>query len=286
MNKQAEKNKHVSLGNIRKIIEDFCREVNEAGPNKKPLITIPAGAAGSAAGLPFELWFISKISERIEYTVFSSIDFMKYIVENFMNSMGLDKLIKTTWWSSLQQFTYEKIERIQRGEQPKLQQALGDIVIKYGQDLNDIVLINVKATEVSGEKPVGRPPNIVSSLRLVKFLLEMFEKKTHLIDKVNVWLIGFYYQPSRNNKVEIVRCYFFDLFKLDLEKAPKINFDAAIQIQWHLCDMKEIKDLTLAEFSSKLVNKCTTEWNAFIKRRDEKLKKLTQRLLKAIEKQI
>jgi hypothetical protein len=181
----------MGLENISKSIEELCREIDRAGPNRKPVITIPKGATGSAAGLQFELWFITQLKERIIYTVFGSIDFMKYITQNFLSSMELDELVRTTWWARLQQFTNEKIERIRKGEEPKLQQALGDVVIKYGEGLNDVVLINVKATEVSGQTPVGRPPNIVSAFRLLRFLLEMFEKKPQLIDKINVWLIGF-----------------------------------------------------------------------------------------------
>jgi hypothetical protein len=274
----------MGLENISKSIEELCREIDRAGPNRKPVITIPKGATGSAAGLPFELWFTTQLKKRIKYTVFGSIDFMKYITQNFLSSMELDELVRTTWWARLQQFTNKKIERIRKGEEPKLQQALGDVVIKYGEGLNDVVLINVKATEVSGQTPVGRPPNIVSAFRLLSFLLEMFEKKPQLIDKINVWLVGFYYQPLPNKKVKIIRCYFLDMFKLDLEKAPEINFYAAIQIQWHLHDMIENKDQTLAEFALKLANKYVTGWSAFVKGRDEKLKRLVQRLQKAVEK--
>jgi hypothetical protein len=274
----------MGLENISKSIEELCREIDRAGPNRKPVISIPEGATGSAAGLPFELWFTTQLKERIKYTVFGSIDFMKYITQNFLSSMELDELVRTTWWARLQQFTNKKIERIRKGEEPKLQQALGDVVIKYGEGLNDVVLINVKATEVSGQTPVGRPPNIVSAFRLLCFLLEMFEKKPQLIDKINVWLVGFYYQPLPNKKVKIIRCYFLDMFKLDLEKAPEINFYAAIQIQWHLHDMIENKDQTLAEFALKLANKYVTGWSAFVKGRDEKLKRLVQRLRKAVEK--
>jgi hypothetical protein len=228
-------------------------EICERDESKKPVIKIPEGATGSAAGLPFESWFKDELSRRItKYKVFGRIDFIRYIIQNFLKNIGLDKLHEITWWARLQQFSAENVRRIENGEEPKLQQALGDIVIKYGDDLNDIVLINVKATEERDGRPVGRQPNIVSAFRLLEFFLEVFEKKPHLADKVNTWLVGFYYNPIGNGRVRIVNCRFVNMFKLDLEKAPKINFDAAIQIQWHVGDMVEREDQTLEEFAQKL----------------------------------
>jgi len=274
----------MSLEEIRQNIKKLCMEIRECNESKKPVIEIPEGATGSAAGLPFELWFKNEMSRKIgKSKVFGRIDFVRYVIQNFLKNRKLDELHKNTWWAGLQQFSAENVRRIQIGEEPKLQQALGDIVIKYGDDLNDIVLINVKATEVSNGKPVGRPPNIVSAFRLLEFFLEIFEEKPHLADKVNTWLVGFYYNPIGNGKVRVVNCHFINMFKLDLEKAPEINFDAAIQIQWHVGDMVEREDQTLEMFAQKLAEKYWTEWKAFTKRRDEKLERIIQSLMSAIK---
>lgn len=274
----------MSLEEIRQSIKELCIEINKSDENKKPVISIPVGATGSAAGLPFELWFKNEMSGRTKYKVFGRIDFMKYVIQSFLENIGLDELHKTTWWSRLQQFSAENIRRIQSGEEPKLQQALGDIVIKYGEDLNDVVLINVKATEASDGRPIGRPPNIVSAFRLLNFFLEIFDEKSHLVNKVNTWLVGFYYNPIRNGRVRIVSCHSVNMFKLDLDKAPEINFDAAIQIQWHLGDMIEREEQTLEDFAKKLADKYWGEWKAFTQRRDKKLEGIIQRLLSAIKK--
>jgi hypothetical protein len=275
----------MSLEELRQNIRRLCIEIREYDESKKPIIKIPEGATGSAAGLPFESWFKNEMSGRMtKYKVFGRIEFIKYVIQNFLKNRGLDELHEITWWARLQQFSAENVRRIQIGEEPKLQQALGDIVIKYGDDLNDIVLINVKATEVSDGKPVGRPPNIVSAFRLLEFFLEIFEEKPHLADKVNTWLVGFYYNPIGNGRVRIVNCHFINMFKLDLEKAPEINFDAAIQIQWHVGDMIEREDQTLEMFAQKLADKYWTEWKAFTKRRDEKLEGIIQSLMSAIKK--
>jgi len=272
----------MSIDEIRQKIKELCKQINELDESEKPVVTIPKGATGSAAGLPFELWFKNEISKRIECEVFGRIDFMKYVIQNFLTNKTLDELNKKVWWGKVQQFSEKNIKRITKGEEPKLQQALGDIVIKYGDDLNDVILVNVKATEVSDGEPIGRPPNIISAYRLLDFFVHIFEEKFHLIKKVNVWIVGFYYNPMGEGKVKIVKCHFVDMFKLDLDKAPPINFDAAIQIQWHTGDMIERGEQTLEEFAEKLAEKYQTEWKSFIKRRDEKLERIIERLINAI----
>jgi hypothetical protein len=251
-----------AIEKIYQIVKEFCKEMNELNETERPIIRIPRGATGSAAGLPFEVWFQSEISGKMKYKVFGKMDFVDYILNNY--AMSLDKLLQATWWGNIQQFRPEIIKRVKMGEQPKLQQALGDVIIKYGDDLNDIILVNVKATEVSNGEPVGRPPNIISAYRLLQFFLELFENKRHLVEKVNVWLIGFDYNPLGEEKVRIEQCHFKNLFWLDLKKAPLINFDAAIQIQWHLKDMIEIENQAIHEFAENLAYKYRNEWKTFI----------------------
>jgi hypothetical protein len=271
---------------IRRTIKDLCSQINERNDKNKPIIEIPKGATGSAAGLPFENWFRKILSESIKYDVFERLEFMRYIAENYLEKkiITLKELHEYVWWGDLQQFTDGALKRVERGGIPKLQQALGDIIVKYGEDLNDVILINVKATEISDGGPVGRPPNIISALRLLNFLVKIFKRRKNLKDKINVWLVGFYYLPRENNKVQICRSYFKDLFKLDLEKAPPINFDAAIQIQWHLAEMVEDENQTLDGFAIKLGRKYLSEWESFKKQRDEEIRKLVNDLFKAIKK--
>ncbi|MEM5867286.1 MAG: HincII family type II restriction endonuclease [Candidatus Aenigmatarchaeota archaeon] len=269
---------------IRKVIKDLCLELNEMNDEDKPVIEIYKGATGSAAGLPFEIWFKEILSRRIKYEIFERLEFMRYIVENYLlEKTSLKEFCKNVWYGEAQQFTRNAIARIKKGKEPKLQQTLGDIILKYGKDLNDVILLNVKATEIDENgKPVGRAPNIVSAYRLLKFLANVY-KKIGLIDKINVWLVGFYYLPIEGNRVQIRKCYFRDLFKLDLNKAPPINFDAAIQIQWHLNEMVEDENQTLDKFAIDLGKKYLREWENFREKRDEKIKKVIDELFKAIE---
>jgi len=265
---------------IRENLKEFCERINKLGETEKPIVGIPKGATGSAAGLPFERWFQSEISKGIRQEVFGRLDFVNYFIKNHLDTASPENL----WWWTIQQITPETIRRVKKGEEPKLQQAMGDIIIKYGEDLNDVVLINVKATEVSNGEPIGRAPNIVSAFRLLNFFVEMFDEKPRLVDKVNVWLVGFDYNPIGKDKVRIRQCHFKDLFRLDLDEAPELNFDAAIQIQWHLGDMIEDEKQALEEFAVKLAEKYRTEWKDFTKRRDKKLEEIINKLFSAIKK--
>lgn len=269
------------------VIKNLCSSISEADEAGKPTIEIPRGATGSAAGLPFENWFKESLSGKVDYEVFERLEFIRYVDKNYLRkkSVNLNELRKNVWWWEPQQLSEKVIERIRMGERPKLQQALGDIIVKYGEGLNDIVLINVKATEVGRDgKPIGRQPNIVSALRLLNFLVDIFTEKIILKNKINIWLVGFHYLPKEENKVQIRNAYFKDLFKLDLERAPPINFDAANQIQWHLNEMVENQNQTLEDFAIKLGEKYLKEWKEFMKRRDEKVEKIVKKLKDAIRK--
>ena len=261
-------------------------KINDFDESEKPTISIPSGATGAAAGLPFEKWFKVELAKETKHKVFDKLEFAKYVIGVLESkNQNLNSLRKNTWWAKVQQFTPATIERIKRGEEPKLQQPLGDVAVMYGDDLNDVLLLNIKATEAkeNGE-PVGRPPNIVSAMRLLKFFVELFDKKPHLTEKANVWLVGFDYIPMGGGKVRIEQAHFKSMLKLDLEKAPPINFDAAIQIQWHLNDMVEDETQSLGDFAKKLANKYRDEWKTFTNRRTDKLENIIKKLLPAIEK--
>jgi len=274
----------MSVEEIREKIQKFCIEITESNETEKSTLSIPRGATGSGTGQPFENWLQNLLPEIIEYQVFGKFDFAKYVIKNYLNNKSLTSLLKTTWWAAFQQLTPSSVRRIEEGEQPKLQQAFGDIIVKYGDDWNDILLIDVKATEISNGKPTGRPPNIVSAFRLLRFFAGLFDEKAHLIEKVNVWLIGFDYIPVGNGEVRINQAHCKDLFALDLDKTPSINFDAAIQIQWHLRDMVEREDQTLEEFARGLANKYLDDWKAFTNRRDKQIEEIVEKLLAAIKK--
>jgi hypothetical protein len=264
-------------------IYELCSELNKA--KDKPIVNLKKGASGSAAGLPFEDWAYNKLKERFRepYRLFNTYDLAEYLTYNILNKTSLSELRGKTWWVGLQQLTEETIQEIRLGRRPKFQQALGDLILQYGDDINTVALLNIKSSELGDDRPQGRPPNIVSAYRLLEFLAELIDEKYHLIDKVAIYFLGFYYKRIDEEHVSVDRCYLRNLFKLDVKKAPPINFDAAIQIQWHIMDMVE-KEQSLLDFAEQLAEKYLEEWRAFTNTRTRKIERTIDNLRKAIKK--
>jgi putative N-acetylmannosamine-6-phosphate epimerase len=98
---------------------------------------------------------------------------------------------------------------------------------------------------------------------------DILELKPEVLDKVNLWFIGIYYRQSENHTI-IEDVYIKDFFKLDVKKIPVINFDAAIQIQWHVKDMVEIEDQDKLTFIEKLADTFMEQWQGHVKGKQEK----------------
>jgi len=146
------------------------------------------------------------------------------------------------------------------------------------------VLLNIKSAEIDGGRPQGRPPNIISALRLLDFLANLLGEKPSLVDKAAIWFLAFYYRRRDSEHVVIESSCFRDLFKLDLSRAPSslINFDAAIQIQWHVMDMQMREDQTVKGFAKELANHCEREWRDFSKERTKRLREIVE-VIKRVE---
>ncbi len=272
----------MKIEEIQEELEDYCNRINGLAKSEKPRINILSRATGSAVGTQFERHFQGEIVDILNVDIFNSLEFVQYVINEYLSQMPLAKLRKKVWWAELQQISDNAVKRIQRGEAPKLQQAFGDIILKYDNGPNDIISLDIKSTEVSNGRPTGRDPNIVSAKRLLEFFTELFSTKSHLVDKVHIWFVGFDYTPLGGGEVRIEKAHLRNLLKLDLDKAPPINFDAAIQIQWHLNKMIERKDQTLDEFAERLSEKFQAEWKLFTARRDKTLNEVITRLDNAI----
>jgi len=273
----------LGVDEARRAVERLCSQINRMGESSRPTVEIPLEATGSATGLPFEKWFLTELSKNMEIKTMGKSAFLKGLVIESGEQFDVSNLQKETWWAKVQQLSPNVIKQLESGKEPKLQQALGDVIVICGASLNDIVLVNVKATELVESKPVGRPPNIVSALRLIEFLIDLFRDRPQLKEKVHVWIVCFEYTLVSGSKARVDGCHLRDMFKLDLSKAPPINFDAAIQIQWHVRDMVEATNMTLDEFSRQLVNKVTTDWRKFSKKRNRQWEGLGKELLSVLD---
>jgi hypothetical protein len=243
-------------------------------------------AHGSAAGIPFEEWVVNAL-KSCKLNAFLQEEFVGYIVEELrslgFSLNGIKRIIfEKTWWGS-----YVVSENQLKAAKPSAyQQSLADVIVFYGEnvskELNNILIVNVKSHDLRKD---SRPPNIISALRVLEFGKDLLMKAQHypdFIDKANIIFVGIYYSVEDNN-ARIDSIHVKDFFKLDVDKMPPINFDAAIQIQWHVRDMVENPAIGKLTFLEKLARKYLTEWQEFVGKRTKHAKELISKLNELIE---
>ncbi len=172
-----------------------------------------------------------------------------------------ERLREADWWSPLVVSKKSIEDFAENGSASDWQQAGADLVLLRGDLIFDakseVVLLNVKSHDTSRS---SRPPNIMSAQRLLEFLASILRSgnaKTWL-EKASLLFVGVEYDGSNKHIGEI---FVKDLFKLSVTQIPQINFDAAIQIQWHVRDMKEIRQTKL-EFIERLARRFDADWKA------------------------
>jgi hypothetical protein len=269
------------------------KECLDRHPDK--VIEIPGRRHGSAAGLPFEEWVWKALHDPNCYlNAFLQEEFVRHIVGKLMNRHfspdAIRNIIKrTTWWGEYV-VSERQLNAALNNEEiiPVYQQSIADIIILYGEgediigNLNDVLIINVKSHDVSKQ---SRPPNIISALRVLEFARDLLRKSQQypdFIEKANLIFTGVYYR-TEGNYAQITEVYVKDFFKLDVERMPPINFDAAIQIQWHVKDMIEKPDIDKLTFFEGLARKYLDEWQKFMKERTTQVEDLVNELKRLIE---
>jgi len=245
---------------------------------------------GSAAGLPFEDW-VKNTLKNCGLNVFLQEEFIGYIVkklkESGFNAKAIENSIfEKTWWGPYVVSETQLKTALKNEKPPVYQQSLADIIVFYGRDLsrdlNDVLIINVKSHD---ESKLSRPPNIISALRVLEFgkdLLVKAQRYPNLIEKANIIFIGIYYAVKDSN-AHITNIYVKDFFKLNVKVMPPINFDAAIQIQWHVRDMIEDPTIDKLTFLENLAEKYLNEWQIFMKERTRNVKEIIDELKRLIE---
>ena len=244
---------------------------------------------GSAAGIPFEEWVVNAL-KSCKLNAFLQEGFVEYVVKE-LRELGFSRFIENivfekTWWGPYV-VSENQLKAALKNEKPTVyQQSLADVIVFYGsdviRDLNDVLIINVKSHDVSKQ---SRPPNIISALRVLefgKYLLTKAQYYPDFIDKANIIFVGIYYS-IKDNIGHIVDIYVKDFFKLDVNKMPQINFDAAIQIQWHVREMVENPDIDKITFLENLAKKYLIEWQKFMGERTKDIEHLINELNKLIE---
>jgi len=262
---------------IEKAFSSLITERNQFIPG------ITGSESGHAAGTPTESWVKDALND-MGINVFYPHEFLKDFFDNIdnigkdklrvLNRIRISKALTNVWWGSLLA-TKKQIESyIANGEVKPWQQCGADLIILDGKDIEDIILVNVKSHNSTKE---SRAPNIMSAQRLLEELHALSIKKgASKLNKANIWFIGVTYSPDGTNG-KIVNVTVKDLFKLDVSRIPQINFDAAIQIQWHVEDMVEKKQ-TKEEFTKELANSFLQQWKRHSIYKDKKYIQLVKEI--------
>ncbi|AGK61366.1 hypothetical protein Asulf_01375 [Archaeoglobus sulfaticallidus PM70-1] len=281
----------MNLLEIRRMVESCLSTAKGQVVND---VAIMSRASGSASGLPFEEWTKNKLNE-CGFKTFLQEEYLLEVVrelkEKGHSNSQIERIIRDTWWGtsnymiSRNQLNHAFNQHaLNQNDPPAYQQSIADIILFYGNDLvdniNDIVAINVKSHNL--DRP-SRDPNIISAKRIIDYMKDILETKPSIIDKVNLWFIGIYYRQS-SGYASIEEIYIKDFFRLDVKKIPTINFDAAIQIQWHVKDMVELESQDKLTFIESLAEEFNKRWVEFVDRRTASIEETLNTLRTLIKK--
>jgi len=242
-------------------------------------------AYGHEAGAPAEEWVRLALLEN-KWNVFYPNQFLDEYLKPFKKDRAfIQTQLAKVWWSPLIITNKQIVEFLAGKPIGRWQQEAADLVLFYGSEISKepekVILINVKSHEVNRD---SRAPNIISAQRLLEFchfLLSQSDVKSSL-DKLDYWFIGVSWQNDTKG-AKIQGIFLKDLFKLDTEKIPQINFDAAIQIQWHVKDMKEIEQTKL-QFIERLANSFILQWRNHSKKKSDKYEILVKEINEKVKK--
>jgi hypothetical protein len=273
----------VSLDNLRKIIEE---ELHNSLKNEQINILSGFTDAGSAygheAGAPVERW-VKTVLEKIKWDikVYIPNELLQQIFARIgKNRTKIEELSQDVWWGPLL-ISKQQIDQFLKDAQIKSwQQAGADIILFYGKDvlndIEDVVLLNVKSHAADR---ASRPPNIMSAQRLLVYFAYILEgpRLSKKLEKMNIWFVGIDH-ATKNGKTRVVDANIRDLFALDLSELPQINFDAAIQIQWHVKDMVET-DQDKLTFMINLAETFLKQWHLHSHYKEDKYVSLVKKIV-------
>lgn len=270
-----------AVSDIKKKVKEQLQ--NELKTKKVILDTLmKVDAYGHEAGMPFEDWVRDVLSKNWDISPPNEF-VVRALTPVKKDEEAILQYLSKQWWGELL-FCKKQIRIYLEGKHvDRWQQEGADLVIFYGKDLQKepekVILLNVKSHEVNRD---SRPPNIMSAQRLLMFFHNITRKPNfdRILNFVELWFVGVSWEASKKGAI-VKDVVIKDLFKLDVEKIPQINFDAAIQIQWHVIDMVE-KEQTKIEFIENLSSMFIQKWKRHSESKGKKYEKLVDDIKKGI----
>lgn len=265
----------------KEFIKELFRKILDSDETLIIDSIIEADAYGHLAGTPIEEWVRLKLLDWNIKTLYPNIFIKKFFDKIGPDKVRLKKFREEIWWGKLLISNKQIYDYCAGRTVMRWQQEGADLIFVEQENFTatpeDIVLINVKSHNNTRR---SRPPNILSGQRLLELLSHNVQRNQGTLDSMNYWFIGVAYTPTDDGAI-VKGVWVKDLFKLDVEKIPQINFDAAIQIQWHVEDMIE-KDQTRKQFAKELALKFMEQWTHHSNYKTEKYRRLTENILKSI----
>ncbi|MBI4017098.1 MAG: HincII family type II restriction endonuclease [Candidatus Aenigmarchaeota archaeon] len=238
-----------------------------------------ADAYGHEAGMPFEEW-VKEFLLKNKWKVFFPNEFIEENLQIIgQDEEKIEEFLDSTWWSSLLRTKQQIKDFLVNKPVKRWQQEGADLVLFYGKDMKSdfekVILINVKSHEISR---LSRAPNIMSAQRLLEFCHEIISREDYqeLLKKLDLWFMGIYWENHSSGAI-IKEAHIKDLFKLDIKQIPQINFDAAIQIQWHVKEMVE-KEQTKEQFIGDLADSFLEQWQHHSQQKQSKYELLVSHI--------
>jgi len=207
----------------------------------------------------------------------------KYPKGSAIKPESVDQQVKAKfWWGFLLSSRSAVLSFYETGKAKEWQQSGADLVLVQDPNRPDwmehVVLLNVKSHNVVKK---GRAPNIMSGERLLKFFNSLLTspRRDSWISGANLWFVGIDYNTETQT---CERTHVKDLFMLDVDHIPQINFDAALQIQWHVSHMKEVRQ-SKEDFMRHFVERFETDWKRHAKTKSEEFEGLIESIRRELK---
>ena len=269
----------MAIKDFEKIKKEIIDKFKELLKQKQVISSINTeDAYGHSAGTPMEEFVKHKLIEA-GWEVYYPNRFLNKIFNKIgKDRTKIEKYTEDKWWGTLLFSKKQIIDFLADKKVNRWQQEGADLVLvrdDFFDNAEDIILINVKSHNLDRD---SRAPNIMSVQRLLEFFKRILNKDNYeeLLTKINLLFIGVDYKIKDGNCI-LKNVHVKDLYKLDSSQIPQINFDAAIQLQWHVCDMVE-KEQTKKEFILTLAKCFKEQWDKHSEKKSKKYTKLVKEI--------
>lgn len=257
---------------IRKKIELEFIKIFEEEDNLK--FAVDSGAYGHSAGDAIEEWLKTNLLEK-GWDVYYTHEFLSKIFPLIgKDRQKIINYLDNIWWGNLIHTRRQIGQFINGDEIGPYQQAGADIVLFYGDNVENepekLILINAKSHNIGRQ---SRAPNIISAQKILTYFYETLKKDDEMINDFEYWFFGVNNSQISPKLGKVESICIKDLFKIDTDSISQINFDAAIQIQFHLDEMPEVKQSKL-EFIDRLADLFIEKWRIHSERKGKKYEDL------------